>query len=226
LKEGKYMTDDPLGAASNSEDLGRSYGALLEQQNWDIEAIESPPEAPEPISGTDSPPPPQRIIEALLFVGGAPLTAERAAEVIRGLTPEQFTDAVAALNQAYRQQGRPYAIQPQDKGYVLGLRPRFREVIEKLYGTGREARLSNAAVDVLALVAYRQPVSKQEVDSLRGMESGAILRQLVRRGLIAVVQRAESARREVAYGTTSRFLELFGLRSLEDLPRTQDLQQL
>ena len=109
---------------------------------------------------------------------------------------------------------------------MLTLRPRYRQVVDRLYGGTREARLSPAALDVLALVAYRQPATKQEVDSLRGAESGALLRQLVRRGLIAVVQRADAEQRAVAYGTTGRFLELFGLSGLEDLPRTQDLQQL
>ncbi len=99
-------------------------------------------------------------------------------------------------------------------------------MVEKLHGGVREARLSTAAVDVLALVAYRQPATKAEIDSLRGGESGALLRQLVRRGLIQVVYRGEASRKEVSYGTTARFLELFNLQSLEDLPRTRDLQQL
>jgi segregation and condensation protein B len=90
----------------------------------------------------------------------------------------------------------------------------------------REARLSTAAIDVLALVAYRQPATKREIDSIRGTESGHLLRQLVRRRLIAIVQRAESNQREVSYGTSDRFLELFGLKSLDDLPQTQDLQKL
>lgn len=169
---------------------------------------------------------PERIVEALLFVGGSPLTAERAAAAVRGLTPQQFMDAVTALNDAYRRQGRPYAIQSQEHGYVLVLRPRFRPLLEKLYGGVKEARLSTAAVDVLSLVAYRQPVTKPEVDSLRGAESAALLRQLVRRGLVAVTQRGAAGQREVAYGTTPRFLELFGLSSLDDLPQTQDLQRL
>ncbi len=80
------------------------------------------------------------------------------------------------LNQTYRRQGRPYAIMPQGGGFVLGLRPRHQGVIEKIYGGVREARLSTAAVDVLSLVAYRQPATKQEIDSLRGAESGALLR--------------------------------------------------
>jgi segregation and condensation protein B len=166
------------------------------------------------------------IIEALLFIGGPPLSAVRACETIRGLTEAQFLQAIDTLNQEYRRQGRPYAIQPHEQGYRLTLRAKYRSVIDKLYGSAREARLSPAAIDVLALVAYRQPATKQEIETIRGLESGGILRQLVRRGLIAVVQRGEAGSREVSYGTTPRFLELFGLSSLDDLPQTQDLQRL
>jgi segregation and condensation protein B len=168
----------------------------------------------------------RRIVEALLFVGGAPLTSDRACETIRGLTEDQFLQAIDGLNREYRQQGRPYSVQARNGGYILTLRPRFREVVERLHGGQREARLSPTAIDALALVAYRQPVTKAEIDSLRGAESGALLRQLVRRGLIAVVQRGDAQTRVVSYGTTSRFLELFQLHSLEDLPQTQDLQRL
>jgi segregation and condensation protein B len=177
-------------------------------------------------SAAGAPPPLPRLVEALLFVGGAPLTAARACETIRGLSESQFAEAIAALNAEYRAQGRPYTIQAQGPGHVLALRPRFRAVAEKLYGGPRAARLSAAALDVLALVAYRQPATKQEIDALRGSDCGGLLRQLVRRGLVAVVHRADADRREVTYGTTGRFLELFKLRSLDDLPQTQDLQKL
>lgn len=170
------------------------------------------------------PPPPLHIVEALLFVGGVPLSFQRAREVIRGLGAEQFTDTIDALNQAYRRQNRPYVIAARPDGYALSLRPAYRAVAEKLHGGAREARLSTAAIDVLALVAYRQPATKAEIDALRGAESGPLLRQLVRRGLIQVAYRADAEMRQVSYGTTPRFLELFGLTSLEDLPRTQDLQ--
>ena len=119
-----------------------------------------------------------------------------------------------------------YTVAARGDGYSLALRPRFRFVTEKLFGSQREARLSTAAIDVLALVAYRQPAAKAEIDSLRGADSGGLLRQLVRRGLVQVVHRADAAQREVSYGTSPRFLEWFGLHNLEDLPRTQDLQQL
>ena len=94
-----------------------------------------------------------------------------------------------------------------------------------MYGGVREARLSQAAVDVLALVAYRQPATRHEVDSLRGADSGGVLRLLVRHGLVAL-QRGGGDDREMRYVTTQRFLDLFHLRSLEDLPQTQDLQRL
>ena len=105
----------------------------------------------------EAPPPLVRLVEALLFVGGAPLTAARACEAIRGLSEAQFAECVAALNAEYRGQGRPYLIQAQGLGHVMALRPRFQPVVEKLYGGQRAARLSPVAFDVLALVAYRQP---------------------------------------------------------------------
>ncbi len=221
------MVDEPDSPSGPSpEALSHSYEEVLSRQPWQSDVAEVPtPVAAEP-SERATPPPALRILEALLFVGGPPLTAEQAVQCVRGLTAEQFTEAIEALNRDYRRQARPYAIQAQGAGYALGLRPRFRSVVDRLYGTNREARLSAAAVDVLALVAYRQPATKPEIDSLRGADSGALLRQLVRRSLIAVVQRGESGQHEVAYGTTQRFLDLFGLSSPDDLPQTQDLQRL
>ncbi len=226
------MADAPTpnpDPTTSADDLGRSFQAMLGEPAWEVDAGEGMTPAPverSAAAGPAAPPPLVRIVEALLFVGGPPLTAVRACEAIRGLTPAQFLQAVDTLNHDYRRQGRPYAIRTQDQGYVLALRPRFRPILEKLYGGAREARLSPPAIDVLALVAYRQPVTKQEVDSLRGADSGALLRQLVRRGLVQVVNRGDAAQREVTYGTTPRFLKLFEISSLDDLPQTQDLQLL
>lgn len=189
--------------------------------------VDTEPALPsEPLPEQAAPPPVSRLVEALLFVGGAPLTLLKARTTLRGLTEEQFSEILDTLNRDYRKQGRPYQIQPQGDGHVLALRPRYRTVLERLHGGTREARLSPQAVDVLALVAYRQPTTKQEVESIRGAESGALLRQLVRRGLITMVERMTAETREVAYGTTRRFLEIFGLTSLDELPQTHDLQQL
>jgi segregation and condensation protein B len=242
---------DPTNTGQASEDMAgqnpAGWSAVPEVPSlaaWEVDGMEQlgaasslpPPQAENATLGAPSPaanetrdeqPPPSlaRILEAMLFVGGAPLTAVRACEAVRGLTPEEFQQAVDALGRAYRSQGRPYTIQLQGGGYVLQLRPRFAFVREKLHGSVREARLSQAAVDVLALVAYRQPATRQEIDSLRGADSGGVLRQLVRHGLVAL-QRGEDDGREVRYVTTQRFLDLFRLRSLDDLPQTQDLQRI
>ncbi len=209
----------------SAEQLARSYGQTLSQEWTELPEAATSSGDSRGESPTVSPPPLARIVEALLFVGGPPLTADRACEAARGLTPAIFAQILGQLNRDYRRQGRPYRIQPHDQGWELALQPRYRVVTERLYGAAREARLSPAALDVLALVAYRQPVGKTEIDSLRGAESGAALRQLVRLGL-AAVQRGEADQREAAYRTTPRFLSVFGLHSLDDLPRTQDLHKL
>jgi segregation and condensation protein B len=217
--------------ATTPEDLGRAYAEMLGEEAWEAQAVEPPippltsPPCEGDTGGVDAktPPAPDRILEALLFVGGAPLTSARACQVIRGLTVDQFNNLIDDLNRTYRRQNRPYSIQPRQLGYALALKPKFRSVMEKVFGGVREARLSTQAIDVLALVAYRQPATKMEIDSLRGAESASLLRQLVRRGLIQVMYRAEAERKEVSYGTTQRFLEMFGLQSLDDLPKTQDL---
>lgn len=176
--------------------------------------------------GSGAPPPLERLVEAMLFLGGPPLTAARAGEAVRGLSPEQFAEVVESLNRAYRAQGRPYLIQSREQGHQLVLRPRYRRVNERLFGSPREARLTPQALDVLALVAYRQPVTRAEVEGLRGADSGGPLRQLVRLGLLSVQRGGAGEGREVAYSTTPRFLTLFRLRNLDDLPRTQDLQRM
>jgi segregation and condensation protein B len=232
------MTDDDPETMPSAAEMSE---ALQQMPAWEVDVhgepralatgdgavpIADPPGSPElpPIAdAASSPPPLDRILEAMLFLGGAPLTAIRAAEVVRGLSEQDFHDAIGVLARSYRSQGRPYQVQLQGQGYVLALRPRFVTVREKLHGSIREARLSQAAVDVLSLVAYRQPTTRDEIDALRGADSSSLLRLLIRHGLIAI-QRGED--KESRYLTTPRFLQLFGLSSLDDLPQTQDLQRL
>lgn len=186
---------------------------------------DSPPEELPPSSTFIAPPPsetppsPEQLIEAMIFVGGHPLSAVAACSAIRGLSPEAFHEAIENLAYRYRQQARPYTILPREGGFVLTLLPSYRALREKLFGGPREARLGQPALDVLAIVAYRQSVTKAEIDGVRGLDSASILRQLVRLGLVAVQHRAEAGTKTVRYGTTPRFLQVFGLSSLEELPR-------
>jgi segregation and condensation protein B len=171
------------------------------------------------------PPPAERIIEALLFAGGQPLTAELASQTIRGMDAPAFKAVIDELNRQYRRQARPFVIQSRPEGYVFALKSGFDALRERLTAGPRAAKLTVPQLDVLAAVAYKQPVTRSEVDALRGADSAAILRQLVRLGLIAIQDNVPGVD-EPAFNTTPRFLEVFGVRSLDDLPRTDDLQKI
>ena len=170
---------------------------------------------------------PRTILEAMLFVGNRenePLTSVRAAELMRGVEPGEIPGMVDQLNQRYSESGGPYRVVSQEAGYRLVLHKAFSAVRNKFYGRVRQARLSQAAVDVLAIVAYRQPLTSEEVSSLRGTPSSHLLAQLVRRRLLRI-ERPPGKRRPAHYFTTDRFLELFNLETLDDLPQAEELQQ-
>jgi segregation and condensation protein B len=230
------MPNEPNSETPSPLELGQAAAAQLGGGDWELEAeipdlpveeaVPLPPPVqlpakPErtPVANAEPPPSPEQIVEAMLFVGGHPLTATIARSAVRGLTAEGFQDAIDGLNRRYRKQRRPYSVQPRDEGFVLAILPAFRTLRERLIGGPRESRLNQAAIDVLSVIAYRQPIGKAEIDSLRGTDSGGTLRQLVRLGLIAVQHRAEAGAREVRFGTTPRFLTVFGLGSLDELPR-------
>lgn len=169
---------------------------------------------------------PQSIIEAMLFVGdreNRPLTAERAVEKMRNVSTREFDEAVGALNRKYRRFGCPYTIVQESDGYRMALRPDFEPVLMKFYGKIREARLSQQAIDTLAVVAYRQPITAEEVQKIRRQPSTSLLSQLVRRGLLEIERETVDKKRIIRYRTTDRFLELFQLESIDDLPVLEEL---
>lgn len=167
---------------------------------------------------------PRSILEAMLFVGNRdnrPLTPARAAELMRDVVTDDIPPLVDELNRGYEAHGTPYRIIGEGDGYRLTLCPEFHQLRNRFYGRIREARLSQASVDVLALVAYQQPITGERIGHLRGKPSSHILAHLVRRGLLRI-ERPDVKPRTPHYHTTDRFLELFNLQSLDDLPRSED----
>ena len=168
---------------------------------------------------------PEGVVEAALFVGNPdnePLLPDQITAVVPGLSTEEIEQIVVGLNERYRRRESPCEIVTQRTGYRLVLREEFEGVSRRVLGRSRSTRLSRAAVDVLALVAYMQPVSSEDVSQQRGHPSQAILRQLVRRQLLEI-ERDPANRRHIYYRTTDRFLKLFHLETIEDLPRVPDL---
>jgi len=167
---------------------------------------------------------PRGVLEAMLFVGApnnAPLTSHGVAAMMRGVRPAEIDELVRELNEQYAANRCPYTIASAADGYRLVLRDEFAALRDRLHGRVRQARLSQAAIEVLALVAYHEPLTSDEVAKKRGRQSGPILTQLVRRQLLRI-ERPAQASRTPRYFTTQRFLDLFGLESLADLPRSQD----
>ncbi len=167
---------------------------------------------------------PAKIIEAALFVGGMALTVKRLSGVLRDEFPREFIERVIdELNLRYDEENRPYEIRLQEGGYRMVLRSEFESVRNKSFGFGpKEVRLSQEALEVLALVAYRQPISREQIEQAGRSNANGVLRQLLRREIIGLKRTGKTAK-DVTYHTTPRFLQIFGLADLNELPRGEDL---
>jgi segregation and condensation protein B len=164
-----------------------------------------------------------QIIEALLFASDAPLTAEDLARGEEDLDTGAVAAAVAELRAEYEARGRAFQIYEIGGGFQLLTRPEYSPHLERFETVPRNTRLSGASLEVLAIIAYRQPIGRSEVEEIRGVGSSHVLRNLQDLGLIDVVARGEGLGRPLLYGTTERFLDHFGFASLEDLPRPDEL---
>ena len=165
------------------------------------------------------------IVEGMLFVGsadGRPLTSSEIAGHMRNVQPAEVDAIVEGLNAAYREHGAAYEIVTTAGGLRMQLRDELADVRQRVQGQVRTARLTPAAMEVLSIIAYRQPVTSEDINRLRGAQSYATLAQLVRRQLVRV-ERPAKAPRAARYHTTERFNRLFAVASPADLPRSEDL---
>jgi len=164
-----------------------------------------------------------RLIEALLFASEAPLSAADLARADESLDEEKVEQLIAELKQEYDTEARAFGIVEIAGGYQILTRPEFHHVLERFDTVPVTNRLSGAALETLAIIAYRQPVGRVEIEEIRGVGAGGVLRTLLERNLVEVVGRGEGLGRPLLYGTTRHFLEHFGFRSLTDLPRSEEL---
>jgi segregation and condensation protein B len=216
--------DDPYNVPEEASDDPVRTAIAAEQREKLAAGRRSPVDAACEIN-------PRSILEAMLFVGtpeNRPLSARQIAGLMRGVRPAEIDELTADLNASYAATARPYRIVSEEVGYRLTLASDFEPVRDKFYGRIKQARLSPAAIEVLAVVAYNEPLTAEAVNQLRGTASGAILSQLVRRELLRIDRSAEEAGepRAPCYLTTERFLRLVGVESLADLPRNLDLERL
>lgn len=163
------------------------------------------------------------VVEAVLFASDTPLTPAEIAEAEESLDETRVEAALALLRVEYDESGRAFELRELAGGVQILTRPEFAPFLERFDTVAKPGRLSGPAMEALAVIAYRQPVSRIEIDYVRGVNSSGVLRTLVDRELIRVAGRGEGVGRPVLYGTTSRFLEHFGFASLEAMPRPEEL---
>lgn len=179
---------------------------------------------------TDRPPDPQpapadpvelqahRIVEAILFAADAPMPPAKVAAVLGVGDARDVRKHVAALNEEYDGLGLSFRIEEIAGGYQMLTRPAYNAWLGKLLRTRQETKLSPAALETVAIIAYKQPCTRADVEAVRGVAAGDLLNRLREMNLVKIVGRAEDLGRPLLYGTTRRFLEVFGLPSLDDLP--------
>ena len=166
---------------------------------------------------------PEQIVEATLFASQTPLTASELARADEGLSEQEVEAAIGTLRERYEADERAFQIYQLGDGYQLLTRPEFAPYLERFDSIPRPPHLSPAALESLAIIAYRQPIGRIEIEDVRGVSATSVLRTLLDWELIEVVGRGEGLGRPLLYGTTGQFLEHFGLKSLEDLPPVDEL---
>lgn len=166
------------------------------------------------------------IVEALILSSPEPLPARRITQVLTDVTPTQVTKAVEALNLRYEQAGTSFRVREIAGGYQYYVLPDYSGYVDELFTRRRKMRLTRAALESAAIVAYRQPVTKAEIEHIRGVASDAVLQNLLEKNMVTIVGRAKTVGKPLQYGTTDEFLKFFGLASLEALPRMEEIEEM
>lgn len=164
-------------------------------------------------------------LEAVLFLAKEALPARRLAQLANLADGTEARTMLGELSRSYLQSGSAFAVEQVAEGYRLLVRPQFAQWVRQLTPGENDWKLTPPALDTLTVVAYRQPVLRAEIEAIRGVGSGELLRQLIERDLLRIVGRSSELGRPLLYGTTKRFLQTFGLRSLDDLPFADELRR-
>jgi segregation and condensation protein B len=166
----------------------------------------------------------KHIIESLLFVADEPLTVDKLRGIIETADGKQIREALQSLADEYEQRAGGFLLREIAGGWQMRSRPEYHEWIKRMLQPSPQ-RLSRAALETLALIAYKQPIIRADIEHVRGVDCGGVLRQLMERKLIRVLGRKEIAGRPLIYATTKLFLEIFDLKDLNDLPTPMEIAE-
>jgi segregation and condensation protein B len=212
-------TDDGDGDADGTADA-----QLLDPQDGTaIDTLEEADDASEEADVSAAPLVNLSALEALLLSTHHPLTAGRLAELLDLETTKPLRKAIKALNEQYASSDRSFRIEQVAGGFQILTLPEHGDLLKKFHQKEVDAKLTKAAIETLAIIAYKQPILRADVEAIRGVACGETIRSLMEKRLVKIAGRAEEPGRPILYGTTKRFLELFGLNSIKDLPQPEAL---
>ncbi|MHC4906312.1 MAG: SMC-Scp complex subunit ScpB [Planctomycetota bacterium] len=190
----------------------------------DIEDDESDAEEQDTATPDDFEATLETVVEAVLFASDEPISPKRLVDIAEAGSVKDVNACVKALNKTYRDSGRSFRIEKISGGYQMMTLSVFNSWITKLIKVRSDNKLTPAGLETLAIVAYKQPIIRADVEAIRGVASGEILRNLMYKGMVKIVGRAEVIGRPMLYGTTKKFLDVFGLNTLKDLPKIEELK--
>ena len=166
----------------------------------------------------------KRIVEALLFAVQEPISVRKICEVVEDVEAKETREVIQQLREEYDTHDRVFQIEEIANGFQLLSRPEYHEWISKIRKKSGESKLSQQALETLSIIAYKQPIIRADIEAIRGVQSGQMIRTLIEKGLVKITGRDEVLGRPLLYGTTTKFLDHFGLKSIKDLPKVEDLE--
>ena len=166
------------------------------------------------------------ILEAVLFVSHDPITVDKLTMVLDGVPKPRIMQALRVLQADYEQEGRGLKLSEVAGGFLLSTRPDSGPYIRRLTKAKSSSKLSRSALETLAIISYKQPITRLDIEKMRGVETSGVLRTLLDQKLVRIVGRQEVPGRPILYGTSKQFLLRFGLRDLRDLPPLKEIQEL
>ncbi|MHC5059633.1 MAG: SMC-Scp complex subunit ScpB [Planctomycetota bacterium] len=222
------MTDGVSEEKINDEVPGNMNEDGLESgEDVELDSPDSPEpaaeEVPEEMEGAE--PTVESVTEAVLFASDEPLTAERLAGIVGAGKAKDIRKCIGNLNDKYDAGGFAFRVEQIAGGYQMMTLGRYNHWLSKLLRVRTDTKLSQPALETLAIIAYKQPVIRADVEAIRGVAAGEMVRGLMYKGLVKIVGRAEVLGRPMLYGTTKKFLDIFGLASIRELPKVEELKK-
>jgi segregation and condensation protein B len=169
---------------------------------------------------------PHAIVEALILASPEPIETKKIAEAVEGMTVAKVAAVVGDLNEKYNQGASSFRIREIAGGYQFHILPEYTGYVEELFTRRRKMRLTQAALETLAIVAYRQPITKSEIEHVRGVASDGVIHNLLEKSMITISGRSKGVGKALQYGTTDEFLKFFGLNDLDALPQMSEIEEL